>query len=757
MLTHTLGFARIGINRELKKAQEGYWRGEVTEEELDLVAAELRLRHWRLQSQEGIDLIPAGDFSLYDHMLDMCALVGAVPERFGFKGGQVSTEMYFSMARGNASAPAMEMTKWFDTNYHYIVPEFTEGMKFSISSMKIFDDVLQAKVAGFKVKAVMPGPVTFMYLGKEYGEDFSRWELFDDLVEVYCQILKKLSSDCAWIELDEPVLAYKLTLDVREQFLSAYKKIREAVGCKLMLATYFGSINGNENLVSGLPVDALHIDLFRAPKLMSSIIDKIPDTMSLSLGVVNGRNIWRVDADKALGVIEEARRKIGVERIMLAPSCSLLHVPIDLNEEEKLDLEIMEWMAFGRQKCAELRMLADVFLGVSEDVLLDANSEAWQRRRSSNLVHNKKVSDRVRQITSGMLHRKTRHTMRKQVQQEILRLPVLPTTTIGSFPQTPQIRKTRLDFRRGNINQQQYREKMQGFIAEAVKWQEEIDLDVLVHGEPERNDMVEYFGEQLEGFCFTENGWVQSYGSRCVKPPIIYGDVYRTSAMTVDWISYAQSITRKPMKGMLTGPVTILCWSFVRDDQPRQDTCRQLALAIRDEVVDLETAGIKIIQIDEAALREGLPLNRDEWNDYLQWAVECFGIASSGVKDSTQIHTHMCYSEFNEIAEWIARMDADVISIEASRSKMELLEVFRDFEYPNDIGPGVYDIHSPRVPSKDEIAALLRKALEVVPYDRLWVNPDCGLKTRGWPEAVESLKNMMAAALLVRSEVNAKH
>lgn len=751
MITHNLGFSRIGLNRELKKAQENFWKSEISEQELLATAKELRLRHWQLQSDQGIDLVPVGDFTLYDQMLDMSAMLGAVPKRFNHSGGSVSTETFFKMARGAQGVPAMEMTKWFDTNYHYIVPEFTPGMNFKLSTEKIFEQVAEAKAAGFNPKAVLPGPLTFIHLGKENGCD--RWEYLEQIAAAYCEALERLSKECEWIELDEPILVLDLPQQVKEKFKPIYAKLKQAAGnAKIMLATYFGKLNGCEEIVAELDVDAIHVDLTRAPHTASSLPGKLRSNVILSLGILSGRNIWRVDAEKALRIIQSVTSQIGNERVMLAPSCSLQHVPIDLDGETGLDPEIKNWMAFGKQKCAEIRMLADAASGKDVSAALDENRKSWQNRRSSSRVTNQQVQQRLKDITPQMFERFASFDARKVAQQQ-LNLPLMPTTTIGSFPQTPEIRSTRRAFKNNQLSESEYTRKMRGFIDEAVQKQIDLQLDVLVHGEPERNDMVEYFGEQLEGFCFTANGWVQSYGSRCVKPPVIYGDVHRPKPMTVEWIKYAQSLSDKPMKGMLTGPVTILCWSFVRDDQPRKDTCMQIALAIRDEVLDLEKAGINIIQIDEAALREGLPLRTGEWDDYLKWATDSFRLTAGGVANTTQIHTHMCYSEFNAIAEWIARMDADVISIEASRSKMDLLSAFEDFPYPNDIGPGVYDIHSPRVPSKDEMVELINKALEVIPAQKLWINPDCGLKTRKWPECLESLKNMVEAALEVRGNI----
>lgn len=754
MLTHTLGFPRIGLNRELKRVTEKYWKGEASREELTEAARELRLTNWALQRECGIDLVPAGDFSLYDHILDTTAMLGAVPERYSWDGGQVGLDMYFRMARGKAGAggvTAMEMTKWFDTNYHYIVPEFRPDQKFSVSTDKLLSEAGEAASAGFKVKAVLPGPLTYIYLGKSMEAGFDRFTHLDAIVAVYERVLSDLGQECAWIQMDEPVLALDLPENIRRKFQAVYERLTKAAKpAQILLATYFGGVGHVKDVIAGLPVSALHLDLVRDPAQLDEILPILPQDMILSLGVVNGRNIWRVEMDAVLGLIQKALESLGSDKLMLAPSCSLLHVPVDLEAEKKLDLELSSWMAFARQKCREIRVLADAALGKDVGAAHEENRAAWAARRNSPRVVNMDVGEQTASVGKDMAHRSSPYEIRSQKQRDRFHFPLFPTTTIGSFPQTPAIRKARLDFKRREITEKEYVQSMRGFIRDCVDRQEKIGLDVFVHGEPERNDMVEYFGEQLDGYCFTQNGWVQSYGSRCVKPPIIFGDVSRRGPMTISWIKFAQSLTQKPMKGMLTGPVTMLCWSFVRDDQPRSETCRQIALAVRAEVQDLENAGIAIIQIDEPALREGLPLRRAEWESYLEWAVQSFRIATSGVLDKTQIHTHMCYAEFNEIIEWVAAMDADVISIEASRSKMALLGAFQEFDYPNEIGPGVYDIHSPRVPSADEMEELLGRAAKVIPAERLWVNPDCGLKTRDWPEVMDSLKNMVEAAKRLR-------
>ncbi len=755
MLTHTLGFPRIGRQRELKKAVEAYWRNEQTATELEATCKQLRMTHWKAQHDAGIDLATVGDFSLYDTMLDTAAMLGCVPKRYGWDGGRVNLDTYFAMARGNGErgVSAMEMTKWFDTNYHYIVPEFSLDQTFQLSTEKLFLEIEEARAENMRVKAVLPGPFTFLWLGK--GVDRADiTSLLPRVEDVYTEIIARLRSVCEWIQLDEPILALDLPTELTPLFRDTYSRfVEQSRPAKLMVATYFGSITHNIAYVSQLGLDALHLDLVRAPEQLERILPELAPQTSLSLGVVNGRNIWRVDAKQAIERCETALSALGHDRVLVGSSCSLLHSPVDLAEETELPADIKAWMAFALQKCFEIRMIADAASGNPDSSLLQENADAWEARRSSSRIHNAQVHERVQSIDSDMLSRRSPYPERTKVQHAHLNLPFLPTTTIGSFPQTKEIRATRSAFKKKELSADAYTAAMRGFINEMVSKQEEIGLDVLVHGEPERNDMVEYFGEQLKGFCFTKNGWVQSYGSRCVKPPVIYGDVSRPEPMTLKWINYAASRTPKPIKGMLTGPVTILCWSFVRDDQARSETCAQIAFAIRDEVQDLARDGIDIIQIDEPALREGLPLRNEDKPAYLRWAVDSFRLAANGVEDTTQIHTHMCYAEFNEILPAIAAMDADVISIEASRSNMELLEAFRDFQYPNEIGPGVYDIHSPRVPSIAEMESLLRRAAEVIPPQRLWVNPDCGLKTRDWPETIEALKNMVEAAGVVRKEL----
>ncbi|MFS4470235.1 5-methyltetrahydropteroyltriglutamate--homocysteine S-methyltransferase [Chryseobacterium sp. T20] len=758
MQTHILGYPRIGSKRELKKACEQYWSGKILLEELLNTGRTICNQNWNIQKEAGIDLIPCNDFSYYDQVLDMSLVVGAIPTRYHevvLKKNNTELDLYFAMARGyqkdGLDITAMEMTKWFDTNYHYIVPEFYKNQQFKLSSDKIFNEFAGAKQAGINAKPVIIGLVSYLLLGKEKEEGFDKLELAGNLLPVYTEILTKLQDQGAeWIQFDEPFLALDLTDKAKEIYLSVYAEIRKRFPkLKFIVATYFDGLKDNASLAVSLPVNTLHVDLVRNPEQLDEILNVIPDSLSLSLGVIDGRNIWKNDYEKSLSFIRKAVEKLGSERILIAPSCSLLHSPCDLDFETNLNPEIKNWLAFAKQKVKEVVTLKELASGTENGQILEAfeeNKKAIESRRTSSLIHNDQVKQRANAVTEKDAQRINTFKIRKEEQQEVLQLPLFPTTTIGSFPQTTEVRSWRAKFKKGELTAEQYDALLKEETQRTIRWQEDIGIDVLVHGEFERNDMVEYFGEQLEGFVFTKNGWVQSYGSRCVKPPVIFGDVSRPTPMTVYWSEYAQSQTEKWVKGMLTGPVTILQWSFVRDDQPRSETCKQIALAIRDEVVDLEKAGIRIIQIDEPAIREGLPLRKTDWQNYLKWAVEAFRISASGVEDATQIHTHMCYSEFNDIIENIADMDADVITIECSRSQMELLNAFADFKYPNEIGPGVYDIHSPRVPSKEEMIELLRKAQNVIPANQLWVNPDCGLKTRHWEETEKALIAMVAAA-----------
>lgn len=756
MESHVLGFPRIGERRELKRELERYWNGKTDAKQLLAFAEALQERRWRQQVSAGLSLITTGDFSLYDHVLDTVFMLGLIPPRFHRKNGAESDiDLYFRMARGDVAnnIPAMEMTKWFDTNYHYIVPEFTPGMTVKRNSSRLVEEVNRAHVLGMRIKPVLIGPITLLCLGKEY-EGINRWDYLDEVVQVYCDVLHECASLCEWIQIDEPILCTELPEIARDVFPSVYKDLKAAAGdAKILLATYFGSLRENADVCIEAGCDGLHLDLVRGCEHLDDVFEKLPSSMIVSAGIVDGRNIWKNDFRASLALLDGIEKRIGRDRMMVGTSCSLLHVPVDLSLEKKLDAELKRWMSFAVQKCAEVKVLAQALSGNDVSQEFRHNAEDHSSRANSMRVHSKEVQKRTAAVSAAMLVRGLPYAERKPLQQAWLRLPLLPTTTIGSFPQTTEIREARRRFKDGQMNEADYEGFLKDEIRTTIRRQEELGLDVLVHGESERNDMVEYFGQQMNGFCFSENGWVQSYGSRCVKPPIIFGDISRPEPMTVKWIQYAQSLTNKPVKGMLTGPVTMLNWSFVRDDLSRAAICKQIALAIRDEVLDLETAGVRIIQVDEAALREGMPLRREDAENYLRWAVDSFRLAVSGVAHDTQIHTHMCYSEFNSIIFWIAEMDADVISIESSRSDMKLLQAFKEFQYPNEIGPGVYDIHSPRVPSKDEIVQLIRKALQVVPADRLWINPDCGLKTRQWPETLASLQNMMSATLSVRQQL----
>ena len=762
MQTQNLGYPRIGSQRQLKKACEQYWAGKIEFSTLNTVARTIKEQNWQTQLEAGINLIPCNDFSYYDQVLDTSLMLGVIPKRYSPVLSQVKNNreiyLYFAMARGyqrdGLDITAMEMTKWLDTNYHYIVPEFTAKQEFRIFNETIFSEYNNAKQKlGEKAKPVLLGPVSYLLLGKEKEEGFDRIDLIKALVPVYIDILNRLKQQGAkWFQLDEPCLALDLTKKEKEAFESAYHSIAKRVsGVNFLVTTYFEALLDNTQLAVNLPITALHIDLVRAPEQLEEVLSLIPDKLQLSLGVVDGRNVWKNNYEKSLSLINKAIEKIGTDRVILAPSCSLLHSPIDLELETEIDSEIKDWMAFAKQKLNEVNELKQITEGNID--LLEGNKKAIESRRLSKKVHKQIIKDRINAATEADAMRINAFPVRQKLQIERFKLPSFPTTTIGSFPQTNDIRQLRLKFKNAELTLEQYEEAIERATVEAIRWQEEIDLDVLVHGEFERNDMVEYFGERLDGFLFTKNGWVQSYGSRCVKPPVIYGDVSRPADITVRWSKFAAAQTSRPMKGMLTGPVTLLQWSFVRDDQSRETTTNQIAFAIRDEVLALEKAGIGIIQIDEAAIREGLPLRKVKHQHYLNWAVKAFRITASGVQDKTQIHTHMCYSEFNHIIEHIAAMDADVITIETSRSQMELLQAFAHFEYPNEIGPGVYDIHSPRVPTTEEMASLLMKAADLLPSRHLWVNPDCGLKTRKWPETKAALKNMVAAAKQAREQI----
>jgi len=763
MITATnLGFPRIGADRQFKRALEAYWAGMIAQEDLHEVALQIRRDNWLAQQHAGLGHIPSNDFSLYDHVLDAVAMVGAVPSRYDWSGQTVDLDTYFAMARGRAGeggVPAMEMTKWFDTNYHYLVPEFEAGQSFRLASTKPIDEFVEAKRLGVHTRPVLVGPVSLLLLGKAKDPHVDKLALLDSLLDVYEPALADLAEAGAdWVQIDEPCLVLDMDDGAKTALGRAYQRLaRVSPKLKLLIATYFGDLRDNLPAVLSLPVAALHVDLVRAPAQLDDVPSRLPAGMALSVGVVDGRNVWKTDLGTAMATVEKAVNVLGSDRVLIAPSCSLLHSPVDLDLETRLDDEFKSWLAFAKQKIAEIVILTRaVNKGpASVSQALAENAAGMESRRTSPRIHNQLVKDRVAAIKPSMLERSSPFAKRQPTQRDALKLPAFPTTTIGSFPQTNEIRTARAALRKGEMDRTSYDEFLRQEIRRTIEFQERIGIDVLVHGESERNDMVEYFGEQLEGFVSTTKAWVQSYGSRCVKPPIIFGDLSRPQPMTVEWSRYAQSLTGKPMKGMLTGPITILQWSFVRDDQPRSETCKQIALAIRDEVADLEAAGIRLIQIDEPAVREGLPLRRDDWDEYLRWAVDCFRLASSGVADTTQIHTHMCYSEFNDIIESIAAFDADVISIEASRSDMDLLDAFVRFRYPNQIGPGVYDIHSPRVPSAEEMTRLLGKALDVLSVDQIWVNPDCGLKTRQWEQVEPALTNMVEAARSMRERAAA--
>ncbi|MGF6211195.1 5-methyltetrahydropteroyltriglutamate--homocysteine S-methyltransferase [Comamonas sp. 4034] len=768
---HNLGFPRIGARRELKFALESYWRGESSRSELKTLGAQLRAHHWA--SQQELDLVPVGDFSFYDQVLDMSFTLGNLPERVqGFHGDALDN--YFRVARGRSATTAEasgsatgghaehtaccsggvaagEMTKWFDTNYHYIVPEFTAGTRFQLDATRLVEQLAEARALGVRAKPVIIGPVTYLSIGKA-KDGSSKLDLLERILPVYAELLDMLAAQgVEWVQIDEPILVTELDADWQHALNTAYHHLK-ASKAKLLLTTYFGDLAENKYLAANLPVAGLHIDAIQGQGDVQQLLGLLPPHKVLSLGVINGRNIWKTDLGAVLDWVEPLAEQLG-DRLWIAPTCSLLHVPVDLDSEQKLDAEVKSWLAYALQKLDELRVLGKALSEGRASVAaeLAANAAALQARRNSPRVHNPAVRAAVAQITTALGQRQSAYPVRAARQAARLGLPTFPTTTIGSFPQTAEIRHARSEFKAGRLDQDGYQAAMRAEIKRSVREQEALDLDVLVHGEAERNDMVEYFGEQLDGYAFSQFGWVQSYGSRCVKPPILFGDISRPKAMTVEWTRFAQSLTHRPMKGMLTGPVTILNWSFVRDDQPRWQSCYQLALAIREEVLDLEKAGVGIIQIDEAALREGLPLRKSQWQQYLHWAVESFRITANGVGDETQIHTHMCYSEFNDIIASIADMDADVITIETSRSDMELLDAFENFQYPNEIGPGVYDIHSPNIPTQEHIVGLMKKAAERIPAQRLWVNPDCGLKTRQWGEVLPALAQMVAAAKVLRS------
>jgi 5-methyltetrahydropteroyltriglutamate--homocysteine methyltransferase len=816
VVAHNLGFPRIGADRELKKALEAYWRGNISQAELEQAGRALRSAHWQYQAEAGLDLIPTGDFAWYDQVLTLSATLGNIPLRHRIGAAEnnhgdvvennhrdtvdnnhrdtvesnhkdapentccthrqhthlgefaetpclnIDLDTLFRVARGRAptghGTTASDMTKWFDTNYHYLVPEFHAGQTFALSWRQIIDETAEAVAQGYAVKPVILGPLSYLWLGKEKSHDFDRFDLLENLLPAYEQLLQALADTGAkWVQIDEPILVLDLPPKWQHAFEGVYHRLQHR-SLNILLATYFGALGENLSTALNLPVAGLHIDAVRAPEQVLGVVDRLSAHKILSLGIVNGRNIWRNDLRQSLNSLQFAYDRLG-DRLWLAPSCSLLHSPVDVDREEKLDAELKSWFAFAKQKVNEVVTLKNLLThsadGAAQQALAQSDTVAIARKISPR-IHNPAVTARLQAITPADSTRKSKFSQRIKQQQALLNLPLFPTTTIGSFPQTNDIRKVRADFKHGKINSVEYQQRMRETIADVIARQEKLDIDVLVHGEAERNDMVEYFGENLAGYAFTEYGWVQSYGSRCVKPPIIFGDVSRPQAITVSWARYAQSVSKRPVKGMLTGPITMLFWSFVRDDQPRERTALQIALALRDEVVDLETAGINIIQIDEPAIREGLPLRKKDHQHYLDWAVKAFRTTASGVQDTTQIHTHMCYSEFNDIIDAIANLDADVITIETSRSDGELLQAFEQFKYPNDIGPGVYDIHSPNIPEVETMVNLLRRAARELPVERLWVNPDCGLKTRGWPETEAALARMVEAAKILRRDYESK-
>ncbi|MBI0159160.1 MULTISPECIES: 5-methyltetrahydropteroyltriglutamate--homocysteine S-methyltransferase [unclassified Snodgrassella] len=753
---HLSGYPRVGAKRELKFAVEAFWKGAKSEAELRQTAADIRQKNWATQIAAGADLLPVGDFSYYDHVLDTLCALGAIPARFGFDADKLTLSQYFELARGNASQVAMEMTKWFDTNYHYIVPEWHQNTSFKANAASLIAQIEEAKATRHDIKPTLVGPLTLLWLGKEKDAGHNRLELLPRLLPEYQKLLRELANvGVDWIQIDEPILAVDIAREWLDAFAPTYQELA-ITGTRIIIGTYFGSVAEHINLLKNLPVNGVHIDCVRAPEQLAEFANAWPENKVLSVGLIDGRNVWRANLREVIELLAPVATQLG-NNLWIAPSCSLLHSPQDLSAEEKLNPEIKNWLAFAAQKLQELGIIKQALAHGKDSVqeALAASDAAAAGRKTSKLIHNDKVAQRVASLREHADQRHSPFAQRIEKQQQWMNLPLLPTTTIGSFPQTQEIRQARAAFKKGELSAADYEAAMKKDIAYCVEQQEQLDIDVLVHGEAERNDMVEYFGEQLDGYCFTQYGWVQSYGSRCVKPPIIFGDVARPKAMTVAWSSYAQSLTKRPMKGMLTGPVTMMKWSFVRNDVPLSLVCKQIALALNDEVLDLEKAGIRVIQIDEPAIREALPLKRAQWDEYLVWACESFRLTSTDADDSTQIHTHMCYSEFNDILPAIASMDADVITIETSRSDMELLDAFVKFSYPNDIGPGVYDIHSPRVPTEAEVEHLLRKALKVIDQRRLWVNPDCGLKTRGWPETKAALEVMVNVTKKLRAELTA--
>jgi 5-methyltetrahydropteroyltriglutamate--homocysteine methyltransferase len=756
VISANLGCSRIGRKRELKKSLEGYWAGKIGKNELIEAGRKIRFENWSLQKEIGIQQIPCNDFSFYDHMLDMAVLLGTIPARFINVARPFDLDTYFAMARGSdiglfRGIPPLEMTKWFNTNYHYLVPEISPDMTFKKNTIKITGEFEESKSLGVTTRPVLIGPVSFLLLSKSSSEELTPISKINELLPVYSSILQELFEKGAdWVQMDEPCLVRDLDAETRAAYQIAFNQLGKLANRpKIQLTTYFDTLRENLSIAASSPFEAIHLDLCRDRQSIISTLQDIPKEKTISFGLVNGRNVWKANPVEIVEIVQNAIKALPRDQIIISPSCSLIHVPQDLDQELTMDEVVKATLAFGKQKLQEVVQITEWLNAKSLPGKMNKIDHADVSIKKGDPL----VQERLRKISHTTMTRKSSFKERKAIQYKIYSLPLLPTTTIGSFPQTSMVRNARKRFTAGELDRLEYEDFIKKEIARTIKFQEEIGIDVLVHGEYERNDMVQYFAEQMDGFEFTENGWVQSFGSRYVRPPIIHGDIARPKPMTVDWSRYAQSQSKKPVKGMLTGPVTILNWSFVREDQPIADTCRQIALAIKDEVNDLEMAGIGIIQIDEPALREGLPLHKKDRNEYLTWAVDCFKICTGGVRDETQIHTHMCYSEFNDIIESIAAMDADVISIEAARSHMELLKAFSDFHYPNDIGPGVYDIHSPHIPGQAEVYELLKEAVNVLPTDQIWVNPDCGLKTRSWDEVEPALKALVAATRQLRNEI----
>ncbi|GAB7361581.1 hypothetical protein MBLNU230_g1633t1 [Neophaeotheca triangularis] len=761
-----LGFPRMGKLRDLKKANEAYWGGKLSRDELLAEGKRLRQEHWKIQKDAGVDVIPSNDFAYYDHVLDHIQMFNAIPERYS-SAKLAPIDEYFAMGRGHqkdgVDVPSLEMVKWFDSNYHYVKPTLQDNQTFKLAeNPKPVAEFLEAKEAGVTTRPVLLGPVSFLALGKaDRNQSVEPISLLEKLLPVYEELLQKLKQAGAeTVQIDEPVLVFDLPSKIKQAFKPAYEKLTALQGSKgpqLVLATYFGDIVHNFDIVDSALQNtyALHVDLVRHPEQLTKVVEHLGPKQILSAGVVDGRNIWKTGFKQAIEIVETAVQKLGKDRVIVATSSSLLHTPHTLESEKQLPEEVKDWFSFASEKAREVAIIAKAVTDGPASVKseLDANAKSMQARATSSRIHKPEVKKRQEQVTKEMHDRKSGFPSRYEQQKTHLKLPMFPTTTIGSFPQTKDIRIQRQKFTKGEITADEYEKFIEKEIRDVIAIQEELDLDVYVHGEPERNDMVQYFGERMDGYVFTTHAWVQSYGSRCVRPPIIVGDISRPQPMTVKESKYAAENSKKPMKGMLTGPITCLRWSFPRDDVHQSVQAQQLALALRDEVVDLEKAGIYVIQVDEPALREGLPLRSgSEREKYLSWAVDSFKLSTAGVEDSTQIHSHFCYSEFQDFFHAIAALDADVLSIENSKSDAKLLKVFIDEAYPRHIGPGVYDIHSPRVPGQQEIQDRLEEMLQYLKPGQLWVNPDCGLKTRQWKETKEALNNMVAAAQTYRKK-----